>query len=274
MRNPAKSLRPLLAVVDEVCAETAKAFSDSGPAVAGYPAFDRTILNRGLNLLEAIRVLAVPLHWEAAASIARQMFELILNMEALASMPNREEGAYRFALFGLLQKTRSRHTEIEYERETGRPVDEAHAAQLAALLAGPHFDTFRGRTNKAGKTIWQKSWTGKTPYDLAEASPSANRKSQYAQLFVAWSEEAHATPAALVDAMFRTNGAAWADELLADDLKEMTQILVMVVHHYFELWTLLTNVPPIDGEAWAGWFARIRAYMADEWNVAIPPPDE
>lgn len=273
IRAPSKALGPLIEILDELCDRTRIALVGAGPASPGYPAFDIAILTRGLNVLEAIRVLSVPLHWEAASSCARQLFELVLNMEALAAMPSRKGGSNRFALYGLLQKTRAQVTEHEYERATGRPVDEKRVAALKDLLDGSQFEVFKDRIKPDGTVVWSKSWSGKTPFELAKASNTPRRIAEYNQLFVAWSEESHATPSVLLDAMFRSGGATWTSDLLRSDLREMSQILVMAIHQYFELWNSLVNVPPLDEGDWTGWFRRINAFVATEWGVLIGPPE-
>jgi hypothetical protein len=267
VKDPTKTLRPLVKVLDEVCASTRRIIAEEGPVAVGYASFDRAILIRGLNILEAVRVLSSGLHWEAASSSARQMFELTLNMEALAAIPNREEGSLRFGLYALLQKARMKLVEFDYNRSVGRSVDETKAAETKAFLDNPSLDVFKQRVKSDGTVIWAKSWTGKQPWDLAKDSPNPNRTDQYSQLFVAWSDETHAAPVALMGAMMRTGGPDWADEHLNNELREMTQILLMVIHQYLELWTLLVNVPDPDRAAWQGWFKRINAHTFDRWGV-------
>jgi hypothetical protein len=273
LRDASKSLRPLLNVLVEVVAAAQREIAEMGQTTVGYPSFDRTVLTRGLNILVAVRALSDGLHWEAAASSARQLFELILNMEALAAMPSREDGALQFGLYALMQKAKMRNVEDDYNREVGHPIDETKAAETKALLEGPTFETFKERTKPDGTIVWKKSWTGKTPWDLAVESPNPNRVAQYRQLFVAWSEESHAAPVALMDAMMRTGGPNWAEEYLHNELREMTQILLMVIHQFLELWSLLVNVPPIDFAAWARWFRRINAFIDDEWDVRMDIPE-
>lgn len=267
VKDPTRTLRPLLTVLDEVCAATRKTIFEAGIAPVGYASFDRTILIRGLNILEAVRVLATGLHWEAASSSARQLFELILNMEALAAMPDREAGSLRFGMYALLQQARMRLVEYDYNRSVGRPVDETRAAQTKAFLDNPGLEVFKDRVKADGTVVWAKSWTGKQPWDLAKESPNPNRTDQYSQLFVAWSDETHAAPVALMGAMMRTGGPDWADNHLKSELREMTQILLMVIHQFLELWTVLVNVPNPDYAAWQGWFKRMNAYMFDRWGV-------
>lgn len=50
--------------------------------------FDSAMLVRGTNALKAVRLLCEQAHWEFAAGILRQLFELVINMEHLARQPD------------------------------------------------------------------------------------------------------------------------------------------------------------------------------------------
>ncbi len=268
--QPAKKLKPLLSLVEEVCASVDSALLAVGPAQVGYDNFDRAILIRAMNLLKASRMLANQLHWEVAASCARQMFELVINMEALGSMPDREQASFQYALFGLLQQTRAKVLEHDYAAATGRPVDAEHAARMVALLEGPHFDQFKGKPKANGDINWAKSWNKKSAWDMADASSNKIRVAQYRQLFSAWSEETHAAPGALIDSMFRAGKPGWADEVLNNDLKETAQILSIELMLFFELWMLLVNVPAPVESTFNSWCEKLNAFMH---SVGAFPPE-
>jgi hypothetical protein len=259
--NPGKPLKPLLSVLTDVASSVDKALAAAGPVPAGYENFDRAIVIRGENLLKAIVLLSEQLFWEVAASSARQMFELVLNMEALAAMPDREEATFRYSMYGLMQQTRAQIVRLDYERASGRVVDEDRAAKMATLLASPSFDTFKGKAKANGSPNWHSSWNGKNARDMALASKNSIREAQYNQLFVSWSEEAHAAPAAHMASTFRTVGPGWADEVISDDLREAAQVASMALMLFFELWMSLVNVPAPDPDALQDWFNRTNAYM-------------
>lgn len=268
VRHPHKPLAPLLAVLDDVCGRVREQVSAAGPAPVGYASFDRAILMRGLNLLEATRLLSEPLHWEVAATCARQLYELVLNMEWLASMPDRETASNQFALFGMLQQVRAKEAENDYARATGRTSDEEYASRLVEVLAREEFDQFRGKPRADGSPKWATSWNGKTVWDMAKESSNPIRKAQYNQLFVAWSEEAHGAPGALIDSMFRVLAPDWHIDLLTNDLREMSQIVSMALFLFFELWMSLVNVPRMERDKWEAWLADIRAYVEANWRVS------
>lgn len=259
--QPAKELKPLLKLVTDVCAYVDRAYATAGPVPAGFENFDRAILMRGVNLLKATVMLSESLHWEVAASCARQMFELVLNMEALAAMPNREQGSLLYAHYGLLQQTRARIAELDYERAAGRQVDEEYAERVAAMLNGAMFDPFKGKARADGSIAWSKSWNGKTTWDMVKSSAHNIREAQYNQLFVRWSEETHATPGALLGSMFRTIGPDWTDDVLSNDIRETMQVASMTLIQFFELWMLLVNVPPYEKAASGEWFSRLNTFL-------------
>jgi len=171
------------------------------PASAEYlDAFDRGILLRAVNALKSARLLLEAAHWEFAASPARQLFELVVNLEHLNAQANREQAALRFAKFGLLQTIHAQLETAAYEGQTGRPVDEQRVAVLQRMLEGDYRE-FRAGSPKNPR--WARSWSRKSTRDLAFASSRQPlRQAQYRQLFVAWSEQLHAAPAALLDGFF------------------------------------------------------------------------
>lgn len=265
--HPGKPLKPLLTVLTDVAAAVDKALVEAGPVPAGYAMFDRAVLIRGANLLKAIVLLSGELHWEVAASSARQLFELVINMEALAAMPSREDASFRYGMFGLLQKTRAHLVRQDYERATGRAVDETSAARAAALLASPSFDTFKGKPKADGSPRWHTSWNAKSSRDMAYGSSHPLRRAQYDQLFVLWSEETHAAPGALSASMFRTRETDWTDVVLTDDRRETAQIASMALFLFLALWESLANVPRIDHDESEAWTERVSKYVQEDWSA-------
>lgn len=57
------------------------------------------------------------------------------------------------------------------------------------------------------KVEWDRSWCGKNIKALAKSSSITLREAQYEQLFVLWSEQVHAAPAALMGGVFPSGGA-------------------------------------------------------------------
>lgn len=91
--------------------------------------FDVSVLVRASNALKVIRLLSEQAHWEFAAASVRQLFELVLNMEYLATQPDREAAIFRYSKYGLLQTVRHQHLAVLYDQKTGRPIDEQTPGQ-------------------------------------------------------------------------------------------------------------------------------------------------
>ncbi len=92
MRSPAPStrLKPVFAICEEVTRAADKAAADAGPAHAGTQTqFERSFFFRGNNTLKAASLVAGDGYWEVAATCARQLFELVLNMEYIAQDEDR-----------------------------------------------------------------------------------------------------------------------------------------------------------------------------------------
>jgi hypothetical protein len=204
--------------------------------------FDASVLVRASNALKVIRLLCEQGHWEFAAASVRQLFELVLNMEYLATQPDREAAIFRYSKYGLLQTVRHQHLTVLYNQKTGRPIDEQRLAMLKSMLEQT-FPEFRS-VDKAGKVHWKPSWSGHTTRYLAEQSKHSLRLDQYQLLFAAWSEETHGAPAALIGNMFPDNRTV--EEVIASDDTRIAETVTMAISLFLELWTLLPHVPLLD----------------------------
>lgn len=218
------------------------------PAVASDPPlvrFDRGVLLRAVNALKSARLLLDEAHWEFATGPARQLFELVVNLEFLNASENREQEALRFAKFGLLQTVRAQLTTITYARETGRQADEQRITDLERMLE-VGYDEFR--TRRGG---FVKSWSGRSTRELAElSSQQPLRTAQYLQLFVAWSEQIHAAPVSLLDGVFPRHTI---EQVIAQDDIRVAEIAAMCVVLYTDLWRQLLTLPSLDEERVARW---------------------
>lgn len=115
------------------------AIAKAGPArIATQGQFERAIFLRGVNTLKAARLVAESGHWEVASACARQIYELVLNMEAIDRAPDRERTSVTFVAFGLLQKLLFEKAELEYERDTGRPYSADRIEEVQGILDSPH----------------------------------------------------------------------------------------------------------------------------------------
>ena len=78
-----RELAGMFRVLDHVIEETRDALLAEPWATSDEARFDRAVLARALNILEAEQILLPVAHWEAAAGLARQLFELLINVEEI-----------------------------------------------------------------------------------------------------------------------------------------------------------------------------------------------
>jgi hypothetical protein len=246
--GPVTRLSRSFEVLDDVVRTADRALFESDEAMTRLDLIDRAVFVRGINLLKASRILLADGHWEVAASAARQLFELLVNAEYIAREPDRESAWFRYEKFGLLQLTQRILVSIEYSRSTGRPVDEGRARFATDLLQGGSFDEFRTKNGN-----WQRSWSGHTTKALAELSESDLRVKQYEQLFVAWSEETHAAPVALLHSMMPRLAEGWIEDQIKTDDREVGQMIMMLVSLFLQLCRHLPDSPLLDVEACLHW---------------------
>lgn len=203
--------------------------------------FDAEILVRGINSVKAARLLMEHGHWEHAVGTARQLFELLINMEHLAGMEDREKGVLLYLRFGVLQLTLEQRRNLLYARETGRTIDTDRLAALSQVLDS-HFADFKGKPKHDGTETWVPSWSRKNTKTLVELSTNAMRKHQYEHLYTSWSEQAHATPSSLIDNIVRQNDEGWVDQVIKSDNEEITGASAMTLLLFLELWESLPYV--------------------------------
>jgi hypothetical protein len=211
--------------------------------------FDAGVLLRASNALKAVRLLCEEAHWEFAAPILRQLFELVINVEYLARQPDREAAVFRYSKYGLLQGVRHQYLTLLYDQKTGRTIDTQRLGVLEQMQEKT-FSEFR-RINAQGTVHWLPSWSGHAARYLAEQSKHPLRADQYDLLFSTWSEQAHGAPAALMDNMFPRGLPA--DQIVASDDAEIIQTVTMAITFFLEIWMLLPYVPQADAAQRLEW---------------------
>jgi hypothetical protein len=258
-RPPKTRLKALFQVLVDVSATAEKAMltvpQPQEESQKRLVMFDAGLLLRASNALKAVRVLCEQAHWEFAAPILRQLFELVINMEHLATLPDREAAIFRYSKYGLLQKVRHQHLTLLYDQKTGRPIDTQRLGVLEQLL-DQTFPEFRSVDDK-GKVHWKPSWSRHSARYLAEQSKHRLRADQYELMFVAWSEQAHGAPAALMDNMFPR--ALPVEQIVASDDAEIIQTITMAMTFFLELWMLLPKVPQVDPGQRLAWTSTMIA---------------
>jgi hypothetical protein len=266
---PKTRLRSLFALLDDVITKADAALLTTETPTQPLVRFDVAMLQRGINTLKAARLLTEHGHWEFGATVARQLYELLVNMEYLAAQPNRNEAAFRYAKFGLLQSVRAQQRQLSYDQRTGRPVDAQRVDSIEALLERA-FPEFRDERPN-GDVRWPRSWSGKGTRQLAMLSPNRMRVAQYDQLFTIWSEQTHASPGALIDSFARRDGVNWVDEIVARDDVRTAEIVTMAISLFLELWHTLPNAPTFDPETFLKWTGDLMA-EARKHGAQAPPP--
>jgi hypothetical protein len=229
--------------------------------------FDAGILLRASNALKAVRLLCEEAHWEFAAPILRQLFELVINMEYLGGQPDREAAIFRFSKYGLLQTVRHQYLTLLYDQKTGRTIDTQRLAILEQMLEQT-FPEFQ-RVNARGTVHWLPSWSGRAARYLAEQSTHPLRADQYELLFSTWSEQAHGAPAALIDNMFPPGLPA--EQIVASDDAEVIQTVTTAVTLFLEIWMLLPHVPQVDAAKRLEWMNSMIA-EARKHGAPFPGP--
>lgn len=267
MVPPGKRLRPLFKISQEMTDAGDYALAKAGPApVATQEQFERTILMRGVNTLKAARLVAESGHWEIASACARQLYELVLNMEEIERSSDREQASISFAAYGMLQMLLFRKAEIEYERDTGRTYRVSQLDELEEHLKAPMFDEFR--VTKPGKPDgWVGWWSEKNAWQLAKASSSVMRVPQYNTVFRKWSAEAHGAPGAVIGNMFNRTGPNWVEEAIRDDDQEISAVMQMAMLLLMDLWALLPNAMPFPAEKAVAWNDRLFAWIERDGRV-------
>ena len=261
--GPRSRMKPMLDLLDEVTRAGDRDAGLFGPISPGEEQFDFAIMNRGINILKAVSLLAENGHWEMAAAPNRQLFELLLNLEEINRQPDRGAALEKYRLFGEFQFLRARREELRYNEETGRTVDADDKGKLDAIFASDVFDVFKGKPRADGTRPWVTHWNRTNAREMAEASDQPIRASQYFMLFSRWSEEAHSTPGALFGAMNRTVESGWIERVIANDDVRTAEIVSMAIPLFIELRQRLPKAPALSPEESAAWIERLHA-----WTVA------
>jgi hypothetical protein len=253
---PKTRLKPLFRLSKEVAG-----FANHELSVASCPTdvlekrlfrFDAAVLERGVNALKSVVLLCGEAHWESASGILRQLFEIVVNMEYLGDLPDREEAIFRYQKYGLKQRVEFQRNYLLYGQRTGRAVDPERVRALERMLDEMSRDF--SRTGADGKPSNRSSWKRHKVAYLAQRSVNPMRKHQYDILFWTWSEQMHGAPTTLIDSVL---GDASAEKSAMKDDLQIVQTLTMAITLFLELWMVLPNAPKIDPEKVERWTAAL-----------------
>jgi len=205
---------------------------------------------RAFNLYKSINLLLGNDHWEDAAILSRSVFELLLNLEEIASKETDiEEKAFRFLRHNKLCETLHYLNDRRYVASTGRglPGDIAELEKMEKELQRifPEFvDTKRGQK-------WNQSWCGKTVRRLATDSGKPIRIAQYNLIYSYFSEFSHSSPFATMT----TAGLGQTEEEIEKLLKSkkilekegLARVLVLSTTWLLEILNIAkTEIPPYE----------------------------
>ncbi|MFE9018407.1 DUF5677 domain-containing protein [Streptomyces sp. NPDC007808] len=275
-------LQPLFDVVSEVITAAEAAAVEEVGLEDRLALFDKGVLGRGIKGLKSARLLIGAHHWEHATAVARQLFELLVNIEHLASFDNRETALKQYNRFGLLQWLLAESRRIDFEKERGRHPGTPLESTIKDFL-DKGFDEFKLSPRADGTMRWRTSWSGKTTRTLAELSSDTMRIRQYELLFSAWSEQTHATPSVFATNLFDqyeeeviADAYAKAMDALPDSSRLITEAgfplingarrreaetLSMSVTLFVHLWQQLPNVSALNTGDMRSILRRVREFM-------------
>lgn len=252
--SPKGRLSPFFKLLGEIVTAAERAVQSTPNPSDQLVRFDIEILMRGANSVKAVRTLLEQGHWEHAVGVTRQLFELLVNMEYLGAMADRRQGTLLFARFGMFQMLLAQQRRAAYEKEKGHPVDAQLIAMVEQHLANDFMD-FRANT-KDGSVKWVSSWCRKNTSGLADASADPMRSHQYNILYRVWSEQAHATPGAVIADLFREAEEGWVERTIAENDRSSIDTITFTVMFFLRLWLELPHVQ-VSRERVAGWLSKL-----------------
>lgn len=257
-RSPKTTLRPFIKIVNDVATSAEQTLLATPNSSQQLVRFDTQVLMRGLNSLKAVRVLLEQGYWEYGVVVSRQLFELLVNVEYLGKMPDREEATLQFARYGLLQFLRAEQRKIAYDEEKSRPVNAEHKAMVEQHLDQDFMD-FRSNT-KDGSVGWVNSWCRKDTAALAKESADSMRVYQYDMLYRVWSEQTHAAPGALIKDIFRDTSPGWVEQTVAENESWSKETFAFAIQFFLALWLHLPHVARPVGQIHQ-WLSDLNAAM-------------
>ncbi len=251
--GPKERLGALFDLLQEIALAGEAVLVGTPNAIEPPVRFDLSMLMRAINTLKGVRILLESSHWELASAGARQLFELLVNIEYIGSRPDRDKATLRYTKFGLLQVALHELKSIEYDAKTGRAIDKVRKVNIEKLLD----QGFKEFSKPKGR--WATSWSGKNTWQLAKLSKRPLRQDQYRLLFGPWSEQTHGSPGSVIPNLFgRLDEDGFEGAILKED-RVSVELASMAVSLTIEIWQQLPYAAPLDPAKAASWLARLRA---------------
>lgn len=241
------------AVLDAAIKGAHEALASAEGPVSVIGAAKLAVAMRGLTLLQAGRLLLMEGHWETASGVARQLFELLVDIEYLVSHDDVNSAWMTYMRFGMVQEVRSRRRAIDYAAAVGREIDDESVRILNDFLQMDAFDDLRDR-----KGDFVDRWSRHNVKYLAEKSRSPVRKAQYEYYYATWSEQTHATPSALVESMLPQEALGVVERTLDRVYRETRQLIVMLISLFSELLIVLSDPPMVPVTTLESWREQLK----------------
>lgn len=258
---PRIRMADLFEVLDDLIDTSETSISASKGSDVPGEKFEYDILARGMLGLKSARLLLEAGFWEYATPIARQLFELLVNIEHVNSFGDHAMAVRRYNNFAILQYFLSEIRRIDYEESKGSSAGVEFRTSIAGMV--DRFDEFRAQSKPDGTPRWRSSWSGKNTRTLAELSPNPARISQYELLFSAWSEQAHGSPSVFFGALWQ----ALDDEeyyhpfFLRGTDHKIAQTLGMSIILFTQLWAELPILSKVSPKEFDSWTTPVEEFM-------------
>lgn len=246
--KPRQHLRRYFVVLDSAIKAGAAALTEAQGVVSQGQTARLVFLDRAVTILQAGRLLLEEAHWEAASGVARQLFELLVNVEQLAAQPDAESAWSTYRSFGLMAVARRRKRALEYAVLQGFQDIDGLGLELDTYLQMSEFDQFR---DKNGKLL--DNWARLNVASLAAASPDDMRKAQYEYYYRSWSEHAHVSPSSLVPATIPQPAEGAVERILESAYRETRQLIVMLISMFSDLVQVLGQPPLVTDAEMDSW---------------------
>jgi hypothetical protein len=186
--------------------------------------------HRALLLLQGARLLLEEGHWEFATGAARQVFEVLVNVEHLLNQSDTEAAWKSYRTYGEAQVLQASLRKLKYAIAAGYDDTTGEVKVLTAALDDAKFDEFRHP-----KGHIRDSWAGRSIEKLADASGVAWRTDQYRYCYRTWSEQAHGSPSSLVSGITPRTASIGLDQELATFAREARQEITMLIGLFADL---------------------------------------
>ncbi|QYH34583.1 DUF5677 domain-containing protein [Salinibacterium sp. M195] len=259
--TPRETLNGVFAALDLVIDDGLRALERNNGQVSASKAGRLAVAMRGTTLLQAGQLLLEEGHWEVAAGVARQMFELLINVEHLLAQPDEDAAWADYKNFAMAADLQARRRAMTFAMGDGYQDSDDSAADLDECLALEVFDQFRDRHQNI-----RDSWSGKSAYKLAEQSSRSERLRQYQYYYRTWSAQAHAGPSSIIESLVPHSAAGAVEDFTGRTIRETLHLIAMLILLFSDLVIALDILAPSTHERISSW----RQAMQDaiyEWRT-------